>query len=46
VVDLTAHAALNDPTGPLYLDGLHLLPKGHTAVADVARPVFLALLGH
>jgi hypothetical protein len=45
VVDLTAHSALNDPAGPLYLDGLHLLPKGHTAVADVARPVFLALLG-
>jgi hypothetical protein len=45
VVDLTNHAALDDPSGPLYLDGLHLLPRGHTAVADVARPVLLALLG-
>jgi hypothetical protein len=46
VVDLTGHVALSDPSGPLYHDGLHLLPKGHTAVADVARPVFLGLLGH
>ena len=45
VVDLTRHADLNDPSGSLFFDGLHLLPKGYTEVADLARPVFFDLLG-